>query len=597
MSIDLRHRHRSWSISHDPTSRKGSNYSHARTASAGTTFTTNTLTRRQSQQNSPSTTAKRLKYAFGSANRQTNSSSMTPSSSDSYQSHHHNSNKNKNKNNLFKCIDLILSYIYQVVLTPISYLDQDWRAARGLRPLNYMYNHTISIVLLFFMVFGVTLGGLAIVGQSKCLNFDQKYSQQKCIVHEGVTAEYSLEGYVDTHWVPMRVSTIDAVTNEILVSNVTGVAGGWIMIDRFPMPPINGQITHVPDGESIFSNNVEFTVEKANEFRQQFINKTFDCLVPLPTSHIVDMKFRNHGCSEINQGIKPIAGGGGASDDANENDNSNGLYPYKWAIEDLLKNMEYQNRTTSTGMSTSGCTSKNTDSLVYKTNAYSGNTFDSEKTNAYSGDTFACIGRIIFVNATLNNDVKLVVDGYNYFTTGAIAFLSLWPFVCLIGKIHGCGWTLKYGYETTENNDTNNNHNSNTSSNNNRNNRNSYSNTTTNANHQGDDVINPMSGNGVVDPKERSGSSRARDAAYYNNGNNSVDMASSGNLKKGRSNNINLSNYSSGKTGNLSSLSERSESDAGIDGRNSRESSSTHISQIELTEQLPSEDMIGSIES
>ena len=50
--------------------------------------------------------------------------------------------------------------------------------------------------------------------------------------------------YVDTHWIPLRVSTTNNQTGQI-ISNVTGVFGGWIFIDRFPMPPAHGRLTNV----------------------------------------------------------------------------------------------------------------------------------------------------------------------------------------------------------------------------------------------------------------------------------------------------------------------------------------------------------------
>jgi hypothetical protein len=146
-----------------------------------------------------------------------------------------------------------------------------------------MLNFYLAVVLLFFFVSGLTLGGLAVVGQYPCLDMDEKYSQQECVVHDGVVAQYSLEGYVDTHWILLRVSAKESATGHV-TSNVTGVVGGWIFIDRFPMPPLHGLLTKVPDGQSIFSNDVAISEEMAFEFRDSLVGHTYPCLVPRPVS-------------------------------------------------------------------------------------------------------------------------------------------------------------------------------------------------------------------------------------------------------------------------------------------------------------------------
>lgn len=78
----------------------------------------------------------------------------------------------------------------------MSYLDSDWRERRGLLPCRHMLNFYLAVILLFFWVSGFTFGGLAIVGQYPCVHFQESYEQHECYVHDGVVAQYSLEGCV-----------------------------------------------------------------------------------------------------------------------------------------------------------------------------------------------------------------------------------------------------------------------------------------------------------------------------------------------------------------------------------------------------------------
>ena len=180
--------------------------------------------------------------------------------------------------------------------------------------------------------------------------------------------------YVDTHWIPLRVSTTNNQTGQI-ISNVTGVFGGWIFIDRFPMPPAHGRLTNVrqsfvfdllsiniisstlicltfkltdmfvlvvmsslslishlsslslslsslslsfpftqvPAGQSIFSNDVAVDESMAFQFRDSLVGNTYPCLVPKGASIVQETERDRSDCSS-------------------------GMYPYEWAMNDLLKN-------------------------------------------------------------------------------------------------------------------------------------------------------------------------------------------------------------------------------------------------------------------
>merc|ERR1719263_1422561 len=66
-----------------------------------------------------------------------------------------------------------------------------------------------------------------------------------------------------------------------------------------------------------------------------------------------------------------------------------------------------------------------------------------------AGDEFACSGRVIFLNATLTDSVQDVVDGFWLFFSAGLSFMSIWPLVCIFGRLHGWCWTSYYGYRVT----------------------------------------------------------------------------------------------------------------------------------------------------
>ena len=43
----------------------------------------------------------------------------------------------------------------------------------------------------------------------------------------------------------------------------------------------------------------------------------------------------------------------------------------------------------------------------------------------------------------------MVEDGFWWMITLSITFMSMWPLVCIVGRIHGAVWTNVYGYKTT----------------------------------------------------------------------------------------------------------------------------------------------------
>ena len=401
--MNLKHRTRSWSLSSTPPALPSSLHQ----PSDSFPLPEQGGGRPNSQRiTTPSISPKRLKYTFGTSSTNSN---LTQEQQEQQEQR--------------SCVEAFLQCLYRVVFHHVVYLDEDWRAARGLDPCTHMWNFYISVFLLFITVCGITLGGLALVGQYDCLRFDELYSQQECTVNGAVIVQYSLEGYVNTHWIPLRVSMLNPETGEN-ISNVTGVAGGWIVIDRFPMPPVNGLITLVPENELIFTNNVAVSVEKANEFRSSLMHRQFPCLVPKPIGKIVENKDR------ISLDVF-------------------GMYPYSWAIDDLLQTMQYRNETCSSTLFSSSSSFINEDvgSVIEWNDGSQSDIIGAHHSNA--GETFASKGRIIFVNATLDNDVKMVVGGFWLFFTSAVICVSVWPLVCACGRLHGWCWTKMYGYKTT----------------------------------------------------------------------------------------------------------------------------------------------------
>ena len=73
----------------------------------------------------------------------------------------------------------------------------------------------------------------------------------------GDIVQYSLEGYVESHWVPLQVTVLDPRDNiSVLAANVTGVSGVDLAGSRFPMLPVHGLHYRCAPSESIYSNNV-----------------------------------------------------------------------------------------------------------------------------------------------------------------------------------------------------------------------------------------------------------------------------------------------------------------------------------------------------
>jgi hypothetical protein len=362
------------------------------------------------------------------------------------------------------CYENFLQCTYKFLLTSVKYWDDDWRLKRGLEPYDHMLNFYLSVALLWFFTCGFTMTGLSFVGQYGCVGLEQTYEQQECFVHEGVAVQYSLEGYVDTHWVPLRVSAFDSKTGSI-IANVTGVVGGWMFIDRFPMPPVHGRITAAPPGESVFSNDVAVNAEQAFKFLDNHLGKVFPCIVPKPSSSsfgaFVDSKDRKRiDCTST--GCLPA---------------TNGMYPFDWALEDLLSLGKFRhdmavcdlnsrsstktNNNANVGTSPSSSSSDATHIFANNSNVNYDHqliiaSLDENRQVKYgmdeyvnAGDEFACSGRIIFVNATLKDEVQVVVDGFWLFFIGGVSCLALWPIVCVCGRIHGWVWTMMYGYKVT----------------------------------------------------------------------------------------------------------------------------------------------------
>ena len=280
--------------------------------------------------------AKQLKFTYnnpdglGSKNPTTaNVSAHSSLTSRSGSLHGEMKQQQEEESRLTRCNDNALQCIYKLLLSSVKYWDDDWRARRGLEPYTHMLNFYLGILLLFWFVCGYLLTGLSMVGQYQCVGLDTYYTQEQCLVHQGIAVQYSLEGYVATHWIPFRVSTINATTGNTMVTNVTGVSGGWMFIDRFPMPPTHGQITHVPVGQSVFSNQVAFSEEQAFDYLDEHLGQTFPCLVPTSRSD-----------GDSNSVLIE------AKDRATTDCSTVGMYPYAWAIEDLLKAGTLRNQST-----------------------------------------------------------------------------------------------------------------------------------------------------------------------------------------------------------------------------------------------------------
>lgn len=303
-----------------------------------------------------------------------------------------------------------LELLFQLLFNNIPYLDDQWRASRQLERCEILWGFWVAVFGLLTLTVGTTVIGLAVVGQEQVLALPSTYKEYQCSVSSGDIVEYSLEGYVESHWVPLQVSVLDPHDNtSVLAANVTGVSGGWILLDRFPMPPVHGRITDVPPSESIYSNNVAMEKNVAFQWVDNHVGRVFPCLVPSSLELVAEKERITDGCSPA------------------------GLYPFSWALDDLLTkgSFEYDLACSHSGIVDRVLVPNDNERVAEA----------SHKSNY--GSHFACMGRIVFVNATFATKVKPIADGYYSFIAAGISLVAVWPFICLLGKVHGLCWTMR----------------------------------------------------------------------------------------------------------------------------------------------------------
>ncbi len=434
MALDLRYKTRSWSLSNQRAPGAGAGGAPASTARKGSagnrSHRSSSIGLGGSPRSSPHTThtaysSPTHRFQYGRRTRGVSSFSLDSSLDDQPAS----------------CVDRCLSCVFCVVLLNVPFFDDDWRAARRLPPLVHLWNFWVAAAGLLCLVLGITALGLSYIGQYPVVDLPDLYAERTCTVHGGNIVQYSLEGYVDTHWVPLRVSVLEAPNSSSVsssslppapsssssggggqdggeprgpVANVTGVSGGWIWLDRFPMPPLNGRITAVPDHESIFSNDVAVSVDLAVAFLDGLVGAELPCLVP-KDARVLD------------------AGARDASSSSSYGDDdycSPGLYPYAWAMGDLEKTGSFQAST---------CYAQ---PVLVPDDDARGNEA-AHDTNA--GSNFACKGRIVFVNATFADNVEPIAAGFWTVVVLGFSSMAVWPLVCLAGQIHGACWTYCHG--------------------------------------------------------------------------------------------------------------------------------------------------------
>ena len=322
-----------------------------------------------------------------------------------------------------RCVD----FFYHLLLNNVPFLEDDWRAARELERCEILWNFWIAIFGLMACSLGTTIIGLAFVGQNPVLYLASTYKEYHCSVSGGDIVQYSLEGYVESHWVPLQVTVLNASdsssglsrssssvsapsSSHALLANVTGVSGGWAFLDRFPMPPVHGRITDVPTFESFYSNDVGMSEDVARSWVDNHIGRVFPCLVPTNLQLVNDEERYANECSPT------------------------GLYPFAWTLEDLLTkgSFKYDKACTSQPSAVNRVLVPNADERIAEAN---------HKSNY--GSHFACRGRIVFVNATFASEVEPITEVYFYFLAAGISLVAVWPVICIVGRIHGLCWTWR----------------------------------------------------------------------------------------------------------------------------------------------------------
>lgn len=310
---------------------------------------------------------------------------------------------------------------FHLLLNSLPFLDDNWRAQRDLKRCEILWNFWIAICGLMGITGGTTIIGLALVGQEPVLALASTYDEYQCYVSGGDVVQYSMEGYVESHWMPLKVSVLNVsqtITNSqtsssfthATMANVTGVSGGWVYLDRFPMPPVHGRITDVPESESFYSNNVGMAESVARSWVNNHTGRVFPCLVPSNLRPVTEEDRNADSCSPA------------------------GLYPFEWALEDLLTKGVFKNDETCAVRP--GIVNR-----VLVPNADDRGAEAEHKSNY--GSHFACRGRIVFVNATFDREVQPITQVYYYFLTAGICLVAAWPIVCIVGRIHGICWTWR----------------------------------------------------------------------------------------------------------------------------------------------------------